>query len=64
METKYFNTIRVMADLFTADKFGLYWTDESTADGGEFICSVYGFENAVRVANGIAHEQADYVIHP
>jgi hypothetical protein len=29
-----------------------------------FICTVHGFENAIRVAKGIAHEQAEYVKYP
>ena len=64
METKYFNTIRVMASQFTDDKYQLYWSQDDIIAGSEHICSVYGYENAIRVANGIAHEQAEYVIHP
>jgi len=41
----------------------LYWQDED-GNNSEFICVVYGFENAVRVANGIAYEQVEYVKHP
>ncbi len=43
-------------------RYGLYWVDDQHAE--EYICQVYGFENAVRVANGIAHEQVEYVKHP
>ena len=41
----------------------IYWQDND-GNNSEFICHVYGFENAIRVANGIAHEQAEYVKHP
>ena len=59
------NTIHVVkSDLFYDDKYAIYWGVEDTVEGGEYICCVYGFENAVRVANGIAHEQAEYVVHP
>lgn len=45
------------------NQFCLYWQDED-GNGSEFICTVYGFENAVRVANGISVDQAEYVKHP
>tara|TARA_R110000737_G_scaffold327357_1_gene341579 strand:- start:377 stop:592 length:216 start_codon:yes stop_codon:yes gene_type:complete len=65
---KTFNTIRIMEPVGIHERndelYGIYWTTEDTAEGGEYICSVYGFENAVRVANGIAWEQAEFVIHP
>ena len=41
----------------------LYWQDED-GNNSEFICTVYGFDNALRVANGIAYEQVEYVKHP
>jgi hypothetical protein len=44
------------------DRYGLYWVDDRDAE--EYICTVYGFENAVRVANGISHEQVEWVKHP
>ncbi len=68
-----FNTIRVMnpvgTDARNEGRYGLYWTTENNEEGGVFvsskyICAVYGYANAIRVANGIAHEQAEYVIHP
>ncbi len=44
------------------DEYSLWWEDE---DGEEqYICHVYGFDNAVRVATGIAHKQVEYVKHP
>tara|TARA_R110001606_G_C15084618_1_gene617669 strand:- start:238 stop:462 length:225 start_codon:yes stop_codon:yes gene_type:complete len=45
------------------DQYCLYWQGEHGTNS-EFICYVYGFENALKVANGIAHEQVDYVKHP
>ena len=53
----------IKVDHIRADQYCLYWVD---ADGqnAEHITSVYGFENAVRVANGIAFEQAEFVTHP
>lgn len=29
-----------------------------------FICHCFGFENSIRVANGIALDQCEYVMHP
>jgi hypothetical protein len=57
-----FNTISVECGN-SNQEFCLYWQEE---DGNhlEFICAVYGFENAIRVANGIAHEQVEFVKHP
>ena len=45
------------------DQLGLYWTDED-GNNGRLICYVFGYENAIRVANGIAHEQVEFVTHP
>ena len=44
-------------------QYGLFWED---CDGNnfKFICYVFGFENAVRVANGISHNQCEFVKHP
>ena len=56
------NTIAVEAGT-RANQFCLYWQDED-GSGSEFICTVYGFENACRVANGISVDQAEYVKHP
>jgi hypothetical protein len=56
------NTIDIKRTAFN-DKFALEWVDEY-GGSSEHICFVYGFENAVRVANGIAHDQCEYVTHP
>ena len=56
------NTITVEAGT-RENQFCLYWQDED-GNGSEFICTVYGFDNACRVANGIAVEQAEYVKTP
>ena len=56
------NTIAIKRTAFS-DMFTLDWVDEY-GGGSEHICNVFGFENAVRVANGIAHDQCEYVKHP
>lgn len=56
------NTIAVEAGI-RDNEFCLYWQDED-GNGPEFICTVYGFENAWRVANGISVDQAEYVKGP
>ena len=45
------------------DQLGLYWTD-GDGNNGRLICYVFGYENAIRVANGIAQEQVEFVTHP
>ena len=45
------------------DQLGLYWTD-GDGNNGRLICYVFGYENAIRVANGIAHEQVEFVTRP
>ena len=45
------------------DQYALSWVDES-GNSSDQICFVFGFENAIRVANGIAHDQCEYVTHP
>ena len=57
------NTIAVEYGISRSNEHCLYWQDED-GNNSEFICVVYGFENAVRVASGIAHEQVEYVKHP
>ena len=52
--------VRLLAD---NDQYGLYWQDDN-GNSSEFIVLVHGFENAIRVANGIAHRQCEYVKHP
>ena len=56
------STIDIKRTEFT-DKFALDWVDEY-GGSSEHVCFVYGFENAIRVANGIAHGQCEYVTHP
>tara|TARA_B110000967_G_scaffold98312_1_gene100991 strand:- start:1813 stop:2031 length:219 start_codon:yes stop_codon:yes gene_type:complete len=45
------------------NQYALDWADED-GNNKSHICYVFGFENAVRVANGIAHEQVEFVKHP
>ena len=56
------NTIDIKETAFS-DMFTLEWVDEY-GGASEHICHVFGFENAVRVANGIAHDQCEYVTRP
>ncbi len=44
-------------------QYCLYWQDED-GNNSEYICVVYGFDNAMRVANGIAYKQAEFVKAP
>jgi len=46
-----------------SDEYRLCWQDED-GNNSVFICVVYGFDNAIRVADGIAHEQVQFVKHP
>ena len=66
MKNVIHNTIAVVESVTKyrdPEQYCLYWQDED-GNNSEFICVVYGFENAVRVANGIAHEQVEFVKHP
>ena len=63
MKSLIHNTIAVEYGISRSNEHCLYWQDED-GNNSEFICVVYGFDNAVRVANGIAHEQVEYVKHP
>jgi hypothetical protein len=45
-----------------SNRYCLYWVDDD-GQNASYIVSVFGFENAVRVANGIGHEQTEYVTH-
>ena len=47
----------------SGNSYCLYFQDND-GNNSEFICAVNGFENAIRVANGIAHEQVEFVKHP
>ena len=44
-------------------QYAIEWADED-GNNNSHICYVFGFENAIRVANGIAHEQCEFVTHP
>jgi hypothetical protein len=61
------NTITIKAKNIKAKKcknqFILLWQNDDLSET-VFICTVHGFENAIRVARGIAHEQAEYVKYP
>ena len=59
---KVHNTVAVRL-LTNNDQYGLYWQDDN-GNNSDFIVAVHGFENAIRVANGIAHRQCEYVKHP
>jgi hypothetical protein len=56
------NTVAVRL-LTNNDQYGLFWQDDD-GNNSDFICTAYGFENAIRVANGIAHRQYEFVKHP
>jgi len=56
------NTLAVRL-LTNNDQYGLYWQDDE-GNNSDFICTVHGFENAIMVANGIAHRQCEFVKHP
>ena len=56
------NTIAVRTT-YHRDQYTLSWVDDHGLSSAH-ICYVFGFENAVRVANGIAHDQCEYVTHP
>ena len=61
------NTITIKAKNIKSKKsknqFILLWQNDDLSET-VFICTVHGFENAIRVAKGIAHEQAEYVKYP
>ena len=59
---KIHNTVAVRV-VPNRDQLGLYWTDED-GNNSTHICYVFGYENAIRVANGIAHNQCEFVTHP
>jgi hypothetical protein len=61
-DTKQVMHTGIKVDHIRDDKYCLYWVD-CDGQNAEYITGVYGFENAVRVANGIGHEQAEYVTH-
>jgi hypothetical protein len=56
------NTVAVRL-LTNNDQYGLFWQDDN-GNNSDFIVAVHGLENAIRVANGIAHRQCEYVKHP
>jgi hypothetical protein len=45
------------------NQYAVEWADED-GNNKAHICYVFGFDNAIRVANGIAHHQCEYVTHP
>ena len=62
MKNVFHNTIAVQHGT-RSDQYCLYWQNEDGNDS-EYICVVYGFDNAMRVANGIAYKQAEFVKAP
>ena len=56
------NTIAVRTTYYR-DQYTLSWVDDEGICSDQ-ICFVFGLENAIRVANGIAHDQCEYVTHP
>lgn len=61
MKQEIHNSVRVGRS--GTDRYNIYWSTDNEAHD-EYICSVHGFDNAIRVANGIAHNQVEYVISP
>jgi hypothetical protein len=61
MEKAYRTTLRVTYLL--DDQYGIYWADDN---GGhqDYICTVIGFNNAVRVASGIGYQQVECIVTP
>jgi len=58
------NTLTVQTGVrIGSEEYCLYWQDEK-GNNSKFICSVYGLDNAVRVARGIAHDQVEFVKLP
>jgi len=45
------------------EQLGLYWTDED-GNNSTLIGYVFGFENAIRVAERIVYEGGEFVTHP
>ena len=46
-----------------SEEYYLCWQD-AEGNNPEFICFVHGYDNAIRVAEGIAHEQVEFVKYP
>lgn len=61
MSLVYHTTLRVIYLL--DDRYGLYWADDD-GNNQEYICSVIGFANAVRVASGIGYQQVECIVTP
>lgn len=61
-DNRIHNTVAVRL-LTNNDQYGLFWQDDD-GNNSDFICTVHGFENATRVANGIAHRQCEFVKRP
>ena len=57
------DTVRVVLLSHDTGLYGLYWYD-SESNESQHITNCYGFENTIRVANGIAFEQVEFVQHP
>tara|TARA_R110000823_G_scaffold233682_1_gene360039 strand:- start:732 stop:917 length:186 start_codon:yes stop_codon:yes gene_type:complete len=55
------NTISI--ELFKDDEYCLYWQD-TDGNNSEYICKVYGSDRAHMVAQGIGHDQAEYIKRP
>ncbi len=56
------NTVAVRL-LTNNDQYGLFWQDDD-GNNSDFIVAVHGFENAIRVANGIANRKCEIVKNP
>ena len=56
------NTVAVRVSS-SKDQYRLDWTDDD-GNNSVIICYVFGFENAIRVARGIAHDQCESVKYP
>lgn len=57
------NTVAVRLITSNDQYYGLYWQDDN-GNNSDFIVAVHGLENAIRIADGIAHRQCEFVKHP
>lgn len=60
------NTLAVVQSIYKysdSKEYWLYWQDDE-GNNPEYICVVHGYENAIKVAKGIACEQVEFVKYP
>ena len=66
MKNVIHNTVAVVESINKyrdSEEYCLYWQDDE-GNSPEYICVVHGYDNAIRVAEGIAHEQVEFVKYP